>query len=128
MPVLRRTTPRSITMIRAAVLLLPSVVAAQTPDSTPPKKFIFEAYATINYAHYNWDTDINRRAVVDLERLVLEGVYAPTPRLSFEAEVELEHGGTGASIEFDPFEEFGEFETEIEKGGEVVVEELHATF
>ena len=31
-------------------------------------------------------------------------------------------------MEFDKFEEFGEFETEIEKGGEVIVEKLAAVF
>ena len=37
--------------------------------------------------------------------------------------MEFEHGGAGAALELE-FEEFGEFEQEIEKGGEVVVEEL----
>jgi hypothetical protein len=41
-----------------------------------------------------------------------------------EAEVEIEHLGTGSTLEFDKFEEFGEFETEIERGGEVQLEEL----
>ena len=37
--------------------------------------------------------------------------------------MEFEHGGAGAALELE-FEEFGEFEQEIEKGGEVIVEEL----
>eukprot|EP00487_Bulimina_marginata_P012684 TRINITY_DN911_c0_g1_i1.p1 TRINITY_DN911_c0_g1~~TRINITY_DN911_c0_g1_i1.p1 ORF type:complete len:130 (-),score=27.00 TRINITY_DN911_c0_g1_i1:19-408(-) len=37
-------------------------------------------------------------------------------------------GGTGASLEYDGFEEFGEFETEIEAGGEVIVEKLQAKY
>jgi hypothetical protein len=44
--------------------------------------------------------------------------------LEVEAEIEFEHGGTGAAKEIE-YEEFGEFETEVEKGGEVVVEELY---
>ena len=31
-------------------------------------------------------------------------------------------------MDFNRFEEFGEFETEIEKGGEVIVEKLAAVF
>ena len=46
----------------------------------------------------------------------------------FESEVEFEHGGTGVTMEFDRLEEFGEFEQEVEKGGEIVVEKLQATF
>ncbi|MEZ4459533.1 MAG: hypothetical protein R3E66_07345 [bacterium] len=41
-----------------------------------------------------------------------------------EAEIEFENGGTGATLELE-YEEFGEFENEVEKGGEVVVEELY---
>ena len=46
-------------------------------------------------------------------------------QLEFEAEVELEHGGTGTSLELD-YEEFGEFEQEVSKGGEVALEEIKA--
>src|SRR5262245_13651789 len=107
---------------------LPSLIAAASPlqaqNAPSPKRFEFSAYAVLNYLHFDWDTERERRAEIDLERLVLEGVYTPSSKVSFEAEVELEHGGSGASVEFDD----GEFETEVEKGGEVVVEELHATF
>src|SRR5512143_307037 len=105
-----------------ALAWLPALLVAQ--DYTSPKRFTFSAYATLNYLNFNWDTDASRRALIDLERLVVEGVYTPSRKLSFEAEVEFEHGGSGSSVEFDD----GEFETEVEKGGEIVVEELHATF
>ena len=42
--------------------------------------------------------------------------------MRLEAELEFEHGGTGITMEFDKLEEFGEFEMEVEKGGEVIVE------
>jgi len=119
------TTRVARTIAAGLFSFFPLAAAGQTPDSTAARRFRFEAYAAINYAHYDWDTEAHRRAVVDLERLVLEGEYAPTPRLSFEAELELEHGGTGSSI---VSEAVGEFQTELEKGGEVVIEELHATF
>ena len=57
------------------------------------------------------------RFVVDLEGKMPYGI-------EFEAEIEIEHGGTGSALELE-FEEFGEFEMEVEKGGEVVLEELY---
>lgn len=102
-------------------------VAAQEPEHHEPRVEV-EGYGIINYFHFAWQTDPRRRAVIDLERFVLESSYRVSPQLRFEAELEFEHGGTGATMEFDPFEEFGEFEQEIEKGGEIVVEKLQATF
>ena len=68
-----------------------------------------------NYFNYDWDTHPEKRDEADLERLVLEGKYQFNEQWSIHAEVEYEHGGTGATMEFDVFEEFGEFEQEIEK-------------
>ena len=42
------------------------------------------------------------------------------------ARVEVEHGGTGSALELE-YEEFGEYEVEVEKGGEVVIEQIHLT-
>lgn len=84
-----------------------------------------ESYGSINYQNYDWQTFPGKRATIDLERFVLEPAYQLTPKLRLKAEIEFEHGGTGAAVEFDRFEEFGEFEYEIEKGGEVVLEQLH---
>jgi hypothetical protein len=74
------------------------------------------------------DTNPERRATTDLERVVLEFVYDFDPKWQIEIELEYEHGGTGASLEYDGFEEFGEFETEIEAGGEIIVEKLQAKY
>src|SRR5262245_54122630 len=82
--------------------------ALKAQDASPPRRFQFSAYAVLNYLNFDWDTERERRAQIDLERLVLEGVYTPSSKVSFEAEVELEHGGSGASVEFED----GEFETE----------------
>jgi hypothetical protein len=60
--------------------------------------------------------------------MALEPRYQVNDWMYFEGEIEFEHGGTGAAMEFDNLEEFGEFETEVEKGGEVTVEELCAVF
>ena len=90
--------------------------------------FSVSGYGVINYGHYDWDMDPDRRASVDVERLVVAPKYRINGNIRLEAELEFEHGGTGSTMEFDRFEEFGEFETEIEKGGEVIVEKLAAVF
>lgn len=113
-------TAPALALVALALACLPSHATAQEA----PRKFTFSAYATLNYFNFDWDSDRAKKSVIDLERLVVEGVYTPTRRLSFEAEVEFEHGGSGSALEFED----GEFESEIEKGGEIVVEELHATF
>ncbi len=41
----------------------------------------------------------------------------------FSSEVEFEHGGVGAAVEIEE-EETGEYESEIEKGGEFVIEQM----
>lgn len=84
-----------------------------------------EVYGTMNYQNFDWQTFPGKRSAIDLERFVLEPSYRLSPKVSLRAEIEFEHGGTGASVEFDRFEEFGEFEYEIEKGGEILLEQLN---
>ncbi|AZZ38208.1 hypothetical protein CIK05_15835 [Bdellovibrio sp. qaytius] len=64
-----------------------------------------------------------QRKTFDMKVIEAEYEIQLNPNNKFEFEVEYEHGGTGSAIEFDNFEEFGEFETETEKGGEVAVNE-----
>ncbi|MDQ3369808.1 MAG: hypothetical protein M3680_30690 [Myxococcota bacterium] len=66
----------------------------------------------------------DRRLELDTTRVVFAIEGSLPAGLEFEAEVELAHGGTGAAREIE-YDEFGEFEQEVEQGGEVVVEELH---
>ncbi len=93
-----------------------------------PNPFSVSGYGVINYARFDWELDPNRRAAIDVERFVIAPKYRINDTIRLEAEIEFEHGGTGSTMEFDKFEEFGEFETEIEKGGEVIVEKLAAVF
>lgn len=65
------------------------------------------------------------RRQMDLAEIAFEGEYLFTENSKVEFEIEIEHGGVGSTIEFDPFEEFGEFEQEIEKGGEVTLPEFY---
>ena len=87
--------------------------------------FGLHGYGVLNYFGYKWDTDPARRNAIDVERLVLYPSARLSPSILVKAEVEFEHGGTGSTIEFDRFEEFGEYESEVEKGGEVELDQLH---
>ena len=104
------------------LLLIAQVVPADS------KRLRVSGYGTINYANFDWQTDPERRARIDVERFVISPKYQMNDTIRLEAELEFEHGGTGITMEFDKFEEFGEFEMEVEKGGEVIVEKLAAIF
>ena len=103
------------------ILLSVSAIAESNP-------FSVSGYGVIHYSHFDWDLDPDRRAAIDVERFVVAPKYRINDTIRLESELEFEHGGTGSTMEFDKFEEFGEFETEIEKGGEVIVEKLAAVF
>ena len=90
--------------------------------------FSVSGYGIIHYSHFDWELDPGRRAAIDIERFVIAPKYRINDTIQLESELEFEHGGTGSTMEFDKFEEFGEFETEIEKGGEIIVEKLAAIF
>ena len=111
--------------ILCCVLLLLLTAQAAPAES---KRFSVSGYGVINYANFDWQTDPERRAQIDVERLVIAPKFQMSEAIRLEAELEFEHGGTGITMEFDKFEEFGEFETEVEKGGEVIVEKLAAVF
>lgn len=70
-------------------------------------------------------TDPFTKKETDLRAFELKGEYYLTPKSELEFEIEFEHGGTGSSLEYDQLEEFGEFEAEHEKGGEVVLSEFY---
>lgn len=101
--------------------------------NTQKKNWRISSYGSVLYKSADvyqntQDTDPERRATTDLERVVLEFAYDFDKQWQVEVELEYEHGGTGAALEYDGFEEFGEFETEIEAGGEVLVEKLQAKY
>ena len=112
--------------------------ASPTPDLRSPARssgFHLElsGYADVQFAWYDHGPNQNRtggaqsdsRLTFDTTRFVaeLEGEL-PAHGVEFTAELEIEHGGAGAALELE-YEEFGEFETEVEKGGEVNLEELY---
>jgi len=102
-------------------------------ESSQPSPFSFSSYGSLNYRSVEvfknvQDISPERRAQVDLERLVAEFEYRFSDKWKVEFEVEFEHGGTGSTLEYDGFEEFGEFETELEVGGEIVVEKFELEY
>lgn len=111
-----------------------AILNAQSNDTEVEKKsdkllknLEWEFYGNANYYLYKWDT-LSPRNAIDLERFVIEPKYRWNKQWEIYAEIEFENGGTGSSVEFDNLEEFGEFEYEIEKGGEVILERLFITY
>ncbi|KHD89714.1 MAG: hypothetical protein OM95_01165 [Bdellovibrio sp. ArHS] len=107
-----------------------STSIAKASDEKTYPKFEFKSYGYMVFGQRETFktvqnlTPITRREM-DLAEIAFEGEYILSESSKIEFEIEIEHGGVGTVIEFDPFEEFGEFEQEIEKGGEVVLPELY---
>ena len=117
-------------MLLFIVFLIISLSSASRASEYP--RLHLEGYGELQYSHFDYGPDqksgpkgspADSRATMDITRLALELEVELLDHTELEAEVEFEHGGSGAALELE-FEEFGEFEQEIEKGGEVVVEEL----
>ncbi|HMZ89104.1 MAG TPA: hypothetical protein PK511_11055 [Chitinophagales bacterium] len=104
----------------------------QTIDSAKVQsvldKLELDVYGEIFYNAYQWETFPKKNNDIDLSRLVLYPEYHFNDQIGVEMEIEFEHGGTGATMEYDYIEEYGEFEMEIEKGGEVSIEELELNY
>lgn len=90
--------------------------------------FSLSGYGAMNYYQFAWQTDTAKRNAIDNERFILALKYRWNDRIRLNTEIEMEHGGTGSSVEFDRFEEFGEFEFDISKGGEVLLEQMNLEF
>lgn len=100
-------------------------VGAAAGDTTFPI-WQWSGYGQFDYRRFDFyenaqDATPEARGELDLRRVVLEPVVRISPRLRFVAEIEFEHGGTGTTVEYEP-EEAGEFEIEVERGGEVILE------
>ena len=91
-------------------------------------KFSLSGYGAMNYYDFAWQTDSAKRDAIDNERFILALGYKWTDKIRLNTEIEFEHGGTGVGVEFDRFEEFGEFEFDVSKGGEVLIEQMNLEF
>ena len=127
-------------MKRLFLLLVISVMTnamkAAEPDTIGYNKFRFGGYGEmvanfkdygINrfYGHKEGNAKQNHNTI-SIPRFVLAFDYKFTPKWILGAEIEFEYGGTGTSYELENTEN-GEYETEVEKGGEVALEQLHIT-
>jgi hypothetical protein len=65
------------------------------------------------------------RRTIDMPEFAIEAKYLLNNNSAFEFEVEFEHYGVGTAMEFDNQEEFGEYENELEKGGEITLHEVY---
>ena len=119
-------------------------LSAQEKDSDSKKKsssteeytkFRFGGYGEMaaSYMDYGRNrmlpngTDKENRGIIGIPRFVLALDYKFSPTWILGAEIEFEYGGTGCAREIEWYEENGEYETEIEKGGEVALEQFHIT-
>lgn len=141
-PALAEDVPASLEEIRAILERQQEIIERQQteieklqgerPGTVAPYAgdgLSWAGYGVVNYQHYEFfenvqSTDAENRARTDLERIVFAPRYDFGDGYAFVAEIEFEHGGTGSSVEFEA-EEAGEFEAEIEKGGEVVLEQAY---
>ncbi len=130
-------------LIIPAALTLASLTAAAAPheaaqaDTAGYTRFRFGGYGEM-LAQFK-DYGINRlngtpqgnerrhRNSISIPRFVLAFDYKFSKRWILGAEIEFEAGGTGSAYEIENSEN-GEYETEVEKGGEVALEQLHITY
>ncbi len=77
------------------------------------------------YGHSEGNAADNRNTI-SMPRFVLAFDYKFTPKWILGAEIEFESGGTGTAYELENTEN-GEYETEVERGGEVALEQFHIT-
>ncbi|WP_028771598.1 hypothetical protein [Shewanella waksmanii] len=110
-----------------------AAIVDEKVSESPWSKFTFKSYGSVNYTSDEYyenvqDTTPERRGRFDLERIVTEFGYQFNDQWDMEVEIEYEHGGTGAALEYDGFDEFGEFESEVEAGGEVMIEKAQIRY
>lgn len=113
----------------------PSLAAAQD-DYDSFEHFRFGSYgeAVANFRNYDSNrfggqpsgADSGRHNFVSLPHFSMAFDYKFNPRWVLGTEIEVEAGGVGVETELEASEN-GEYETEMEQGGEVAIEQLHIT-
>lgn len=86
----------------------------------------FKNYGTNRFYGHPEGNAKEHRNTISIPRLVVAGDYKFNSKWILGAEIEFESGGTGTAYEFENTEN-DEYETEVEKGGEVAVEQFHIT-
>lgn len=87
----------------------------------------FMGYGTSRFNGTTTGNTYERRNAIAIPRFVLAGDYKFNKHWQIGAEIEFEAGGVGVETEMEQSEN-GEYETEMEKGGEVALEQFHVTY
>jgi hypothetical protein len=117
-------------------------IAAQTDSTaqTVPQEWAFGKYRAggygemlfqrMNYGANRYSdpagAPVDSRAYLTLPRTVFAFDYKFRDDIVIGAEIEFEYGGAGSAMELE-YSEGGEYEMEVEKAGEVALEQLHIT-
>ena len=86
----------------------------------------FMDYGNNRFTGTEYGNTKERRNSISIPRFVLAFDYKFNSKWILGAEIEFEAGGTGAAYEIENTEN-GEYEMEVEKGGEVALEQFHVT-
>lgn len=86
----------------------------------------FKDYGTNRFYGSEEGNTKTDRNTISIPRFILALDYKFNSKWILGAEIEFEYGGTGTAYELENTEN-GEYETEVEKGGEVVMEQFHIT-
>ncbi|MDR0386103.1 MAG: hypothetical protein LBH60_08500 [Prevotellaceae bacterium] len=130
------TTLLIISKVAAAQTARDTLDTANTPYEWNYEKYRFGGYGEILFQRMDYEANRytnpkgatkSNRAEISLPRAVFAIDYKFKNDLVFGAEIEFEYGGTGSTVEIEHQKEGGEYETEIEQGGEVALEQLHIT-
>lgn len=125
------------TSIFATIGLLSSPLASTAQDDLDSfDRFRFGGYGEMVANFKNYDSNrfsgqpdganTGQYASISIPRFVLALDYKFSPKWILGAEIEFESGGVGLETELEASEN-GEYETEMEKGGEVALEQFHVT-
>jgi hypothetical protein len=111
------------------------LVKAAVPYEWDFKQIRFGGYGEVLFQQMNYGPDryknpdgapSDNRAYISVPKAIFAFDYKFRDDIVFSTELEIEYGGTGAAMELE-YEEAGEYEMEVEKGGEVALEQLHIT-
>ncbi len=122
---------------RFLLLLLVSAITmyAEQASATKPSRLQLGGYGeavmtrnfysdnVFRYSHADKYKDAHSHGQFDLPHVVIMLNYNFGKGWSMGSEIEFEHGGTESAVEMEA-EEVGEFEKEIERGGEVALEQF----
>lgn len=127
------------TLLTAALATATAVMGQQGQDSLQYggwNKYRIGGYGEMVAAFKNYGTNRfyghpegnpkEHRNTISIPRFVVAGDYKFNSKWILGAEIEFESGGTGTAYELENTEN-DEYETEVEKGGEVALEQFHIT-